>query len=456
MDSVFKTAYETLRMKLSANDRTGEGRRLFGTHGNILKSIIFKTIKPQVNHDEGLEKLPTHIENINALSPGKGKLKIVFCVPRLYIQHVNHSRGLRQRGHKTVLVCSWPLTTYGPPLRDILKEFDYVYCTGYDNFVLFDAISQIRGDLLYTVDYMNNNWFCQILQMLWKGKTVLEVYDLADNVGYPKEFTEKVVEKSTGKGLARIEKAARMYLYSHVDGLVFKDGEKAFERLKRNYPVSCPALKFHPYFSRSTWEGRERPKLSAHDGRLHVVHSGFIPPRQLFAGTHLHHCIYDAAQIVADQGIHFHIYNPLDLDGTLLTDFAALADKSPFIHYHRPVYINDLPSTLSQYDIGWMVYDYSDRPAGGTERYEVSFSSRMLTYIAAGLPFFVAKEFRSMAAFAQEKGVGHLLDYRDIDCLGKIVKRFDMDAGRMNVNRVREELAMDQRVKHLEAFFMGL
>jgi hypothetical protein len=103
-----------------------------------------------------------------------------------------------------------------------------------------------------------------------------------------------------------------------------------------------------------------------------------------------------------------------------------------------------------------MVYDYSDRPVEGMERYEVSFSSRMLTYIAAGLPFFVAKEFRSMAAFAQEKGIGHVLDYHDIDCLGKIVKGFDIDARCTNVNRVREELAMEHKVKHLETFFMDL
>jgi len=455
MDKVFETAYDQLFTKLWTSNPSEEGARFLEQYKDVLKKIIFKTIKPRVNHKEGLKELPKYIEDINAVKAPRGKLKIIFCVPRLYIQHVNHSRGLRECGHKTVLMCSWPLTTYGPPLEEIINEFDYVYCSYYDNFLLFEATGLLQGDLIYTIDYMNNNWFCLILQMLWRGKIVLEIYDLADNAGHPKEFTEKITEKRMGTELADLEDAARHYLYRHADGLIYREEPSAFEKLRQRYAIRCPAVQFHPYFPESTCL-QEQTRLSERDGFMHIVHSGFIPPQNSTGGRHIHHSLFKVAKVLADQEIHFHLYNPLDLNGNLLPEFGDLAAHNAFVHYHRPVYIRDLPQILSQYDLGWMVYDFSDRISEQAERYAVAFSSRILTYLAAGLPFLISKEFASMSDFATQKGVGVSLNFRDIYCMIELVRDMDLKALRERVFVVRQELSMGKKACILENLFYSL
>ncbi len=452
MKDVFDRDFRRLQERVMRPGIDAEALRLLEANADGLRDVLFKTIKPQFYLEKEKPDAEAHADRINGIDTPAGAMKIIFCVPRLYIQHINHSRGLRSRGHKTVLLCAWPLTTYGPPLEDIVEEFDYVCCTRYDYFILFDIIRRIQADVLYTVDYMNNNWFCALLHMLFGGGTVLEIYDLADNVGYPKEFSEKIVENSLGKSLYRLENQSRQYLYRRVNGLVYKDGEKAFERLRSRFELNGNTLKFHPYFCRKAWEGRQQRKLSDQDGRLHIVHSGFIPPHNPDAGRHLHHCLLDVARMLSDRKIHFHLYNPLDLDGTLLTDFSSLSAENEFVHYHRPVPMNDLPSTLSQYDFGWMVYDFSNRPAEGMERYEVAFSSRMLSYIAAGLPFFISKEYASMTASSSEWGVGVPMGYSDIPRIMEMVAGAKTDILRKNAGRARESLSMENHMDRLAPF----
>lgn len=420
------------------------------SRSDLLKEVILKTIKPWTRHGQGLQRIPGAVQKIKSLDPSPGRKTIVFCVPRIYIQHINHSTGLRTLGHKTILITNWPLTTYGPPLQQAERAFDYVFCSGYDNFVLFELLTQIQADLLYTVDYMKNNWFCLLAKILFAGPTILEIYDLADNVGYPKEFSEKIVANSFGTKLDLIENEARELLYSRVDGLVFKEGKLAEKRLFSKFKIKCPSLRFYPYFSSQTWQGKDRPKLSDQDGQLHIVHTGFIPPPDPKAGRHLHHCLLDLADKFSQAQVHFHIYNPLDLDLGPLPEFEHLTARFPFFHYHRPLFIWDLPQELSQYDLGWMVYDFSDRPPGCNERYQVAFCSRILTYIAAGLPVLVSREFGNMADFVEKNNIGQTITFSQVPDLDKLLSALDMPRLSARTRIFREELALENKIAQLD------
>lgn len=170
---------------------------------------------------------------------------------------------------------------------------------------------------------------------------VLDSYDLLTGM-----WTEKFF---TAHAQFDIGRRVEMYCLEQADGLCLRSLQ--LQLLKRNHGLkpARPTI-FWPEYC---WgDVTPSPKLSAEDGKLHVVFNG-----TLSAGDNPFDWL---ATMLDGFGVHFHLYplgGPPDPQGfqERFAEYFELADRLEHFHVHYPVPSGQWLSEFSKYDVMPMV-----------------------------------------------------------------------------------------------------
>jgi glycosyltransferase involved in cell wall biosynthesis len=371
---------------------------------------------------------------------GKGK-KLLFALPSFPAHYLHTVRAFRKKGHAVVLLSHAPDIMYGPKVSEYASEFDHIHSCDNNHLEFLKIVSKARADVLFTVDHTLYNHFALLIRDLWRGKMFFEVYDLSDNVCLPKGSGVRVLESTLGIDSRGLEDCARGVLYSSVDGIIYRDSPELLERARRIYGFSTRALQFFPY-------PEPYDKLKEVDGRDHVVFCGHIPNVK----TELVYTVLPLAKEVASQQIHMHIYNPCDPDRCLLPEYIEADEQDQYIHYHKAVPFDALIFLMRQYDWGWLVYDFAGMPEEVLIQNEHTFTSRILAYVAAGLPMICSEENTYQAELINRYGIGVIVARNDIKDIAEILQNVDYEAMRQNTLRLRDDWRMSRKFNELLEF----
>ncbi len=366
---------------------------------------------------------------------------VVFAVPSFPAHYIGHVRALRRKGVRVVLLSLSPEIMYGPSVREYGRAFDVAVTTENNLLAFFHIVRQLKNCSLYAVDYSLFNWLALLIRDLFSGKMVLEVYDLSDNAGYSKGRGVKNAEKGSGVDLFDLENHARGMVYQTVDGIVFRDSPALMEKAKKLFGITTPSLRFLPYPERCD-------TLKELDGEEHIVFSGHI----LNAPDELVYSVLSLARQVAAQGIHMHFFNPADPMGTALPDFISAAEQNRYIHYHRPIAAEFHNQVMRLYNWGWLVYDFSNQSDEDIERHAYTFTSRLLSYVNAGLPVICSEESTYQVEVIREYGIGIVTNSRNVGSLNQIISECDYDGMVKNVLALRKRWDIKTAVNDLISF----
>ena len=331
---------------------------------------------------------------------------------------------------------------YGTKVEDLASQFDFVHSTSYDYLEFFRILKKIEADALYTADFTLWNYFALLILNLWPGKMYLEVYDFSDNAGLPKGPGIKAIEANLGIDTQSIEDFSRKKLYDTVDGIIFRDSPVLVDRARKIYGFKTKTLHFPPY-------PEFYEKLNELDGEMHIAFCGHIPNIK----SELVYTVLPLAREIAEQKIHMHIFNPSDPDCRINEEYIDAAAHCPYIHYHKAQPFDVLKQSLCQFDWGWLAYDFSICSRQAYLQNEHTFTSRIMAYLAAGLPMICSEENTYQAEILRQYGAGIIIGRSDVPKLGKLLAAVDYGALQQNVVRMRSEWNIHQKIDSLLDFF---
>ena len=322
----------------------------------------------------------------------KKKDKLVVFVgnfPRSRIPKMSY--GLRSAGWETVLLCQ---DTSGSDMTPFFDEVK-LYKNDYQAFALATSYSP-------SVYHVFSSWSENIAVEMVKhkpGKIVYECYDVAEGI--------RTGEKDVGP---------QRYCIENADGLCCRDLRLRWMRRFAGYKLPSRLILFMDH----CWDSPNDVEIKdpESDG-IHLVLCGSFSVEKL---GQTDCCFLSIAELLADQGIHLHIYpSPLQLlvenpdlqlscgptpiekliDSPqfeyVFSDYIELARRTPFFHIHRPMPAELLQNELRRYHAGITICEaltYGDSLHRYTpEQLRYCGSARLFDYLDAELPIILNKAY---------------------------------------------------------------
>jgi glycosyltransferase involved in cell wall biosynthesis len=169
------------------------------------------------------------------------------------------------------------------------------------------------------------------------------------------------------------------------------------EEARNLYGADGPSLVLYNYVSQADLPKRFLPKLSADDGRVHIVYEGGM-------GGPAHRDFIQLFLDLAGRGIQVHMY-PARFDQRLADFFASV----PNTHYQAPVSPHEIMEVMTQYDVGIIPFNLEK----GNKRFlDSTIANKLFEYLAAGLPV-VASPLRSYTDYFAQTPVGRTFQNAD-------------------------------------------
>jgi glycosyltransferase involved in cell wall biosynthesis len=171
------------------------------------------------------------------------------------------------------------------------------------------------------------------------------------------------------------------------------------EEARQLYGVEGPSLVLMNYAAQEDLPHQNLPKLSAGDGRVHMVYEGGL-------GGNAHRDFSELFVQLARGGLVLHIH-PTSHDPALAEFFGRV----PNVHYYHPISPREIMTQLTRYDVGIIPFNL----AKGNRRFlDSTVANKLFEYLAAGLPV-VASDLQSYRDYFAANPVGFTYsDARDL------------------------------------------
>lgn len=247
-----------------------------------------------------------------------------------------------------------------------------------------------------------------------------------------------------------------------VDSALFQHGDPGHpdSRLERALLERCAAVAH-----KLPEEGYAR-LLAGHKLEVpgHLVHS--LPCAELFteaepAPAPPFRLVYAGGvmpySIALKKGYGHHVFDPL-IEGTAALGieldmhvnqnarnmywdeqerYFEYARRMPHFRFLKGVPFHELPGAIQGAHFG-LLFDNLARTEHDPEIFRHNMSSKIFSYMEAGLPVLVYRQFEYMTRFILEHGIGAVYPIEDLEELPGILARLDLRALKANVRRFRQ------------------
>lgn len=238
-------------------------------------------------------------------------------------------------------------------------------------------------------------------------------------------------------------------------GMLHRHPEFLNERYGARHGCRIKALKvLHPVSPLpELWPAGLPQRLSHTDGLIRVVSivSLYTDPMVTEHMGYPARCILEPVEQLTRQGVHFTVFNPMDLGtGHDYDHLRELAEANPLFEYHGLQPFDALMELLPRYDFGWM--------CRRIDRVEVEYTRTHLpyalfAYLQARLPVLASPETQYLARLVADNGVGLVLPTSQWPTAGALLRAYDRAAYDQAANRWAGELSTAHTAARKAAFF---
>lgn len=307
-----------------------------------------------------------------AVRPGRER-RVVFVCDEPRVRQCKLAAGLRELGWKVHLLRS----RARPPECELEPFFDEVQAY----WSPFEAMAMAReADALAIHAF--SPWVDETTLAFVQDKPGKVVYDYTD-----------VLSEIRVEDPAMVENQRRCI--EQADALCCRDLRLRHVVRSKGWTLPPRRMMFLDY----CWDGAQELLPRRQDG-LHVVSIGSFGIERYgqFDNGYL-----EIARLLADQGIHFHLYPvPRQLQHgdsfeEAFSDYLDLGARTGLVHMHRPLPMDRVVKEISQYHLGVNVVQalsFGRQLTGySPAHFRYCGSARVFDYLDAGLPVLLNRDF---------------------------------------------------------------
>jgi len=253
------------------------------------------------------------------------------------------------------------------------------------------------------------------------------------------------------KGLLELQKSSAEELARVSDGFVSNVTGSFFENeLKRRYK--------NPFYSQSFMPHErfiDSSDVNINDSKVNIVYTGsiFAKPNHIPDVRAL--CLLPMCKklLAAGSGYGFHVYS---WQGNKTELSEELGRDERFIFHNFMPHLS-MPLEIAKYHFGFIWFKIDEVVARTHANvFHSTFNSKVVTYLAAGLPFIVHKDLTLIAKFVKDNGIGLVLDESDLDNFGEIIADIDYTQMRRRVMECQLRFIAENHPKKLTEYFIEI
>lgn len=236
---------------------------------------------------------------------------------------------------------------------------------------------------------------------------------------------------------SRLERA----VLSHCDGLVHKLPPQGLDRLLTTYGLDLPAEQVHSLPWRPLFEQAEVPPRAP----WRLVYCGGVMPRRIaLARGYGHHILDPLVHGTRGIGAEVAVYvnqNARDMHWEDQQGYWDMAREEPHFSFRKGLPFDRLPAAVADAHAG-LIFDNLPLTAHNQAIFRYNMSSKVFSYLEAGLPVLVYKEMDYIRREVEAHGLGLVYPLDDLAALPRLLAGADYPALRANVRRYRERFEL--------------
>jgi len=410
---------------------------------------------PFANHDAWV--LETHlapfIEGTNR--PTKdGERVIVFLAMMPYFVILREAMHLREMGYRVVLLSLSPLPE---KLRGVFERtFHALADTRRCMRLMRTVLQKLEADIIHVQCWMWSYVFGRLaLEEKKDAAVVCEFYDVTSI------FAERDgLLLNWRAGLVDMDLAFEKQIVRQSDGVISRfDDQAVKEWFSWHEADTGKHLRLLPYAT-PAFTAYSDDKLSKKDGITRLVYLGSLiatdgsHPAELFPGA----AMPSTFRNLLEQGFAVDVFHiPHETKGANREAFAeyyALAEDFEHFRLLPGVSPDKLSQAICRYDYGIMLYPHDIktlklRPL----QEEAVISTKMFSYLEAGLPPLIIAEHKRMSDFIVDNNLGPRVPAKEIGRLNEILGEFDYGTAVENIKLFNQSHTMAGECKKLIALY---
>lgn len=249
--------------------------------------------------------------------------------------------------------------------------------------------------------------------------------------------------------LGEMEKAVLSQAFS----IVHKLPQEGAARLLDAYSLHCPAYPLHSLPWGEIFMQQSPKDLS----RPAVLYCGGVMPRKSALKAGYGHHIFDPLILAtADTGLDLSFFvnqNARRMFWDEHREYLDMAGRLEHFSFRRGVPFHELPRAIAGAHFG-LLYDNLEMTRIMPEAFRYNMSSKVFSYLEAGLPILAYSRFEYICALIEEHGIGLVYDVSRPGELARVIAAADYPALQRCVAKFRaeNELTRTDVAGHLQAF----
>ncbi|MBN1970047.1 MAG: tetratricopeptide repeat protein [Candidatus Delongbacteria bacterium] len=315
--------------------------------GDVNEAIEYlRTFIIQNKDDLEVKNLLSYIESKKVLENDVRKLKILFIQSPPCIRNYKMAKALKSRGHKVTLL-------YG--LTAIDQIYKWVDLSVYNEVIKMNSFNAIwhlsRG---FDIIHCHNEPDSTTIAAL--GCKVPLVHDTHDIISLRDRSTQTVFNE--------------MVANRGADARVYTNGYQK-EYIYNAYNVDGPYEIIGNYISKDDLPLEKNDKLSAIDGKFHLVYQGSISNKNQRDFQNIFDNLIKVGFVVH---VHPEVYNE---------EVAKTYRTIDGLFYYHPIPAKDLMETMTKYDAGIIPWNVTEN---NRSFLDTTVAMKLYEYYASGLP----------------------------------------------------------------------
>lgn len=374
---------------------------------------------------------------------------IVFVSSRTDYKPLRLSIALRKRGYRTFFISMDRLPDDIFELFE--REFDGVAVLPFVPALLRGLLECLRPQAFHIQCAMMNYYLGRLVDEA-KG-TAISTAEFNDITSY--FLSREGLYRFYSRDNVDLDWASEAYACHHADIVLHQWAEGFAEQWRFRHGGLRRVLEMQPHAVAAWLPEETEPKPSGDPPRL--VWAGQVPGR-LSCPPDFNdgYFLGEAVEQLLEQGLAIDIFqNPMhnsQFNDPNLKFYGDLMKRFARFRATAGVRPDLLAKKLAGYDFGLLLFDIDfEKSSASPEKNIFMLTNKLFTYIEAGLPILVNKEYPFMSRFVEENGLGLTFYSHQIREAGPSIRAFDRAACAMRVRAYRARHMMEEEIMALIA-----
>ena len=419
---------------------------------------IQKEFQKQLNKSGNLTKfyensnlsIKNFIENVN-LETKKNKT-IVYITDKCYPSLSRQAEFMKKNGYKTFLISMDSLSQQN--LEMIIGSFDNII----QNLSFFPTLGKVLNSITPNFFHVQC-WMWQyslgkfVIQKNIKSKVISDFYDITGmyanhndlNMVFPKFIIKQDFD-------------CEKFIFENSDGIIHRYKQSVLNEYAKKYKKKGKILEFQQYPVEIV---DSKNKLNKKNQSYKFVFCGILiapddqtQPKELFNSAGLHYTF----KKILENNHEIGVFLPLSYSQQ---KYKWLFDlKQQFLeklNIYKFLPIKELIKEISNYDFGINFQKFDIKKTKVSKyTYNGGMGTKNYTYLEAGLPIIINKEYKYHDELVSKNKIGISLMSKDLDNLNFLINKANIKELKKNVRKFNIKNNLYKKGKELLSFYESL